>query len=455
MKTVLDRRFLAALLAALVLPVAAQEIATEAGLRAILEKRLEAETQPACAVAAFVGEKTVLARSCSAGASAPGLTPDALVEIGSVSKAIVALVLADMVERDELALDAAAASIAPKDAKLPRKDDRDIRLRDLVTQTSGLPRLPPGFAPKDPADPYADFDVAALYRALARTDPARAPGAGYEYSNFGFMWLSELLGRRAGSDFASLARARVFAPLGMKDTAVRLPPEAMARLAPGHDAARRVVPPWSFAPELAGVGGVRATTNDMVKLAQALAGRAPGPLEAAIERSRERLYTSPRGQSLAYAWNLIARPAGTVYWHNGGTGGFRAMLVFSRETRRAAWVVSDSTAALDDLALHLVDGGLPLKAKRVAVSLGAEALEDYVGAYELSPGFVLAVTREGERLFTQATGQGRIEAFAEAKDRFFVREVDAQLEFRRDGAGRVESVVLKQGGRDFPGRRQR
>jgi len=217
----------------LALPAFAQDFTSESNLRAVLEKRLEAEVLPTCAIAGFAGEKTVLARACTEGASAPALRPDGFVEIGSISKALTGLVLADMVERGEISLDAAAASIAPKDAKLPRRDDRDIRVRDLVSQSSGLPRMPPGFSPKDMTNPYADFGVEALYESLARTELARAPGAGYEYSNFGFMWLSELLGRRAGRDFESLAKARLFEPLGMKEAAVRLSPDAAKRLAPG------------------------------------------------------------------------------------------------------------------------------------------------------------------------------------------------------------------------------
>ncbi len=358
-----------------------------------------------------------------------------------------------MVERGEIALEASAASLAPKGAKLPRRDDRDIRIRDLVSQTSGLPRLPPGFAPKDATNPYADFGVDALYEALARTELARAPGAGYEYSNFGFMWLSELLGRRAGRDFESLAKARLFEPLGMKEAAVRLSPDAAKRLAPGHDPARRPVRAWDIAPELAGVGGFRITPNEMMLLAEALAGRRPGPLDAAIRRSQETLFTTPRGSSVGYAWAVVPRSEAKVYWHNGGTAGFHTMLAFAPGARRAAFVVADSPANLDDLALHLVDPSMPLKAKRLAIALEEAVLEEYVGRYELRPDFVLAVTREGGRLFTQATGQGRIEVFAEAKDRLFARVIDAQLVIRRDAQGKVEGLTLVQGGRESPARR--
>jgi len=448
MKTMSCRNALALLAATLAVDAGAQDLLTENTLRALLEKRLEAEASPTCALAGFAGEKTVVVRACTAGAASPALEAHAFVEIGSISKALTGILLADMVERGEVTLDATAASLAPKGAKLPRSGDREISLRDLVSQTSGLPRLPPGFQPKDMANPYADFGVDALYAALAKTELARAPGGGYEYSNFGFMWLAELMGRRAGRDFESLAQARLFAPLGMKEAGVRLSPEQGKRLAPGHDSARRPVRAWDMDPALAGVGGIRATTDDMMKLAEALAGRRASPLDAAIRRSQETLFAGPRGGGVAYAWAIVPRPEGKVFWHNGSTSGFHTMLAFSPTARRAAFVVADSPANLDDLALHLVDAGLPLKVKRVAIVLEEALLEEYVGRYELRPGFVLAVTREGGRLITQATGQGPIEVFAEAKDRLFARAIDAQLVIRRGADGKVDGLSLLQGGRE-------
>lgn len=99
--------------------------------------------------------------------------------------------------------------------------------------------------------------------------------------------------------------------------------------------------------------------------------------------------------------------------------------------------------------------------RRVLESLGVEVederielpesvLDEYVGRYEIQPGFVLAVTREGTQLYTQATGQPRIEVYPSERDRFYLTVVNAQLTFNRSGAGEVESVTLHQGGRDVP-----
>ena len=61
---------------------------------------------------------------------------------------------------------------------------------------------------------------------------------------------------------------------------------------------------------------------------------------------------------------------------------------------------------------------------------------------------------EGDRLFAQATGQPKFELFAEKKDEVFLRVVEAQISFQRGTDGKVSSLILHQGGRDTPGKKQ-
>lgn len=80
-------------------------------------------------------------------------------------------------------------------------------------------------------------------------------------------------------------------------------------------------------------------------------------------------------------------------------------------------------------------------------------LASYVGRYEFAPTFVIAITHENGRLYAQATDQPKFRIYAEAKDRFFYKVVDARLEFERDAAGAVTSTSLVQNGRRMPGRK--
>lgn len=88
----------------------------------------------------------------------------------------------------------------------------------------------------------------------------------------------------------------------------------------------------------------------------------------------------------------------------------------------------------------------PLPAERSVAAVDPATYDALVGVYTLAPGFELAITRDGSGLFAQLTGEDRSEIFPEAADRFFFRDVDAQIEFvRATAGGPVTALVLHQG----------
>jgi D-alanyl-D-alanine carboxypeptidase len=97
----------------------------------------------------------------------------------------------------------------------------------------------------------------------------------------------------------------------------------------------------------------------------------------------------------------------------------------------------------------------PLPKEGEAVKLSAEVLERYVGVYELAPTFSIEIMRRGEQLYARATGQQELEIFPSSEKLFFLRAVDAQLEFQTDAAGKVNGLILHQDGRDMPGKKVR
>lgn len=92
-------------------------------------------------------------------------------------------------------------------------------------------------------------------------------------------------------------------------------------------------------------------------------------------------------------------------------------------------------------------------ATRRAITLDEAILDRYVGVYELAPGFLFTITREGARLFAQATGQGRAEVYAESETKFFLKVVEAEIEFGEVVDGKAGLLTLRQAGRDMPAKR--
>jgi hypothetical protein len=155
-----------------------------------------------------------------------------------------------------------------------------------------------------------------------------------------------------------------------------------------------------------------------------------------------------QGGMIGLAWH--ERRAGTgplVTWHNGGTAGFTSNLAVDRAAGRAAVVLVNTSSAFDDLAFHLVDENVPLRKKRVAIGLEPALLQEYVGRYQPSPTFSIAFFVRDGKLMTQGTGQAAVEVFAEAKDRLFLRVVNAEMQFYRDASGRIAGMRLYQNGR--------
>jgi bla regulator protein BlaR1 len=83
------------------------------------------------------------------------------------------------------------------------------------------------------------------------------------------------------------------------------------------------------------------------------------------------------------------------------------------------------------------------------VDVDAAVLDRYTGNYQLAPSAVLGVTRDGNRLFAQLTGQAKAEIFARSTSEFFYKVVNAQISFKSDAQGRTTGLVLHQNGADM------
>src|SRR6185436_3557176 len=116
----------------------------------------------------------------------------------------------------------------------------------------------------------------------------------------------------------------------------------------------------------------------------------------------------------AMGW-LVLKPLGSeLFLHDGGTHGFRSAIAIDPTRGRAAVAWTNAPVDATDLAAHLIDARSPLPMllpPRTAIHVDPDALEAYVGVYDLAPTFSMTIARDGDRLFEQATRQGRMEIF--------------------------------------------
>lgn len=391
----------------------------------------------------------------AAGATAPGGRvapgPDTVFEIGSITKVFTSLVLADMVERGEVKLDDPVAKFLPAGVRVPSRGGREITLLDLSNQVSGLPRLPGNLKPADAGNPYADYGPAKLFEFLSAYTLTRDIGEKYEYSNLGVGLLGYALSQKAGLSYEDLVRRRVLAPLGMNDTAITLSPSMKERLAVGTNEALKPVKNWDF-DALAGAGALRSTARDMLKFLTAAMGRRPTPLRKAFDLMLEK--PRPTGTpdlEIAMAWHIWKKYGTEIVWHNGGTGGYRSFAGFDPAKGTAVVVLCDTSFGVDDIGLHALEAQWPAghfrpPDTRPEAAVDERALEACAGEYELGPGVVITVTKNGPKLFLRRAGQPMFEMAARSSTDFILRATDVRITFVKDAAGGVTGFTLYQNG---------
>ena len=256
-------------------------------------------------------------------------------EIGSISKGLTGLLLADMIERGEVQADTRLETLLPVTGALA-----EVTLSQLATHTSGLPTQLPTlqqagrnyWASLTAGNPY-DGTVQQRLVALRDVPLDAAPGT---YSNLGFELLGAALSSAADRPYRDLVRERILIPVGLSGATV---PYDDAELTDsdllGQTAGGRTADAW-LGEALAPAGGVRADISEMAVLTQRLlTGEAPG-MDALTPKTT--VDDTPTG----WAWITSPSPVHgrPVTWHNGGTGGFTAFLAIDRERQTGVVILS-------------------------------------------------------------------------------------------------------------------
>ncbi|HSW30601.1 MAG TPA: serine hydrolase [Longimicrobiales bacterium] len=441
---------LAAVLAAAA-PAAAQHFPADPNLLALVRERVEQGRAKGIVLGVLEADgSTRIVSWGDPGHGAQPLGERSVFEIGSITKVFTGTLLAEMAERGEVRLEEPVQDLLPPGVTVPSRSGKAIRVVDLSTQVSGLPRLPGNLRPADATNPYADYRAENLYAALGGLTLDRDPGERYEYSNLGVGLLGHALALRAGVSYEDLVRRRILEPLGMSHTGTTLTPEMQAWMVKGHDQAGNAVGIWDF-DALAGAGALRSDMHDMLAFLKGNVGEPRSPLERAMRTAHA--VRAPAGPNMEIGLNWHVRAVGEdrIVWHNGGTGGFRTFIGFDPARRVGVVVLTNSAHGADDIGFHLVNPAVPLQPppapprQRSEVAVVRDILQRYVGVYELTPQFRIEITLDGAGLGLQATGQPRLPLFAESETAFFLKVVDAQVQFVVE-AGVVTALVLHQGG---------
>jgi CubicO group peptidase (beta-lactamase class C family) len=373
-------------------------------------------------------------------------SPEAKFRLGSITKQFTAASILLLEERGKLKTDDPVKKYMP-DA--PAAWDK-ITIYNLLTHTSGIPSFTgfPDYRSTEAATTTPEKLVARF-----RDKPLEfQPGEKWNYSNSGYVLLGYLIEKISGQSYKDFVQENIFKPLGMNDSGYDANSAIVLHRAYGYS-------PGPKGPENAGyidmsipfsAGALYSTTHDLLRWEHGLFG---GKLLSATSLKK---MTTPFKQD--YAMGLAVRSVNghTVIDHGGGIEGFNTELAYYPDDKLTVVVLGnlngDAPGEIATQLAALVHGEkVVLPAERKEITVSPSILAKYVGTYELTPTFSVIITLENGQLMAEATKQPKFPLFAESETKFFLKVVDAQLEFFKNDKGEVTHLVLHQGGRDMTG----
>jgi CubicO group peptidase (beta-lactamase class C family) len=382
------------------------------------------------------------------------VTPRTLFQAASISKPVAAMAVLSLVESGELDLDVDANRYL-KSWQIPANEftgQSAVTLRRLLSHTAGM--TVHGFAGYASGAP-----TPSLLQVLNGENPANSPpivvdtipGKIRRYSGGGYVVIQQLLEDATGQSFPKLMKEIVLGPIGMTDSTYEqpLPSVLLQEAAMPHGPSGAAINggPHTY-PEMA-AAGLWTTPTDLALFAidlqsslsnkpkhllssemarEMLAGDEYG-LGIGIGGSKQRPFFSHGGSNVGFRCNLIAYNAGDgiVVMTNSDTGGPLATEILYTIAHEYGWPDFKPT-------------------ERTLIALTQKELERFVGAYQMAPQRNILITAEGNQLTVQAPGQGKVPLFAESETKFFLKVIDAEIEFLVDDTGVVSHLVLHQNG---------
>ncbi len=367
---------------------------------------------------------------------------DRYFEIGSLTKVMLGVVLAQLVLQGRVRLEDPILKYSP--VALGELVS-SITLLDLATHTAGLPRLPQNMEQSDSQNPYADFTEGRLWSAVGSISSGQiVEGRGMvAYSNFGAGLLGCILARAASQSLAELIKERVFAPLQMSETFLALSRDEVVggRIAPGHTADGQPTPNWTF-DAMAGCGAVVSTLADLAKFLQACVDVSSAKLGEAMTLAM----TPKRGDRERVGLFWMENDFG-ISWHNGRTYGYCSSIAVDRRAREGIVAVWNAASSLDDICLHALRPTEPVKHFGVTIQLSDEAAERFCGVFKTGASeFRIAQDEKG---FVYEERSERVRLYAVAGDTLEGRTVPYTLRFSFAGDSKPISVEVLLDGRPW------
>ena len=299
------------------------------------------------------------------------------------------------------------------------------------------------------------------------------PGEKLLYNNSGYFLLGYIVEKVSGMPFDDYLKEKFFKPLRMNNTGVHSWELNLENEAAGYSYETNSYKPamkWDMS-RAGGAGAIYSTVGDLYLWNEAIFNGtilSKSSLEAAFTPAKlnDGSEADAFGAKYGYGWMFSKLRGLETINHSGGFDGFNAYLIrflgqhltiavltncFPPKPPEEGSIPLVGVSIADAAAyIYLWDQMETIKSFVEDKTVDTAVYDDYVGGYDYSPyGPILKITHEGDKLFAELAGQDKTEIFPSAKDKFFWKVTDAQVDFIRNEKGEVTHLIHHQSGMEI------
>ena len=323
----------------------------------------------------------------------------------------------------------------------------EVTIHHLLSHTGGVPNFTsfPDYMPKMML-PVTTTEMIARFKDKPLDFK---PGEKWNYSNSGYFLLGAIIEKAAGESYESFLQKNIFDPLKLTGTGYDHFDVILKHRATGYSMSKGKMVNSAFLDmtQPYSAGSLYSTVEDLFRWNEALFGG------KVLSTKSFEMMTTPVKNNYAYGLGVETKFNRKMITHGGGINGFATFIArFPDEKvtivvlRNADYGTPGPGRISQDLAAILFGEKYEIPAAVTEVKVDAKILDAYVGQYQLAPNFVITISKEGDLLMAQATGQPRITLYAQAEAVFFSKAVDLKMTFVKGDDGKVTHLVLNQGG---------
>lgn len=372
---------------------------------------------------------------------------NSIFQIGSVTKQITAAVIMQLQQEGKLSVQ---DKLSKYFSGFPNGDK--ITIENLLTHTSGIYNYTNDtvIMKNDITRHYSQEEMMKLFKNYP---PDFEPGAKWNYSNSGYSILGYIIEKVEKKPYEKVVRERIFQPLGMNNSGFDFTNLSGSNKTKGYFAINPPVPAPVVDSTIAyAAGAVYTTVGDLYKWERAIY------TNKILKPESWKAVFTPYKNKYGYGWGIDSLYGRLVTTHGGGIHGFTsnilrfpsdelAVIVFDNSSSNALSNISKGLAAI------VLSQPYEVPAAKKEIAVEQSILRQYVGEYQLAPNFSITISLGENGLKGQATGQPAFDLYAEKENVFFLKVVEAKVEFVKDANGNVTELILYQNGQQPRGKK--